>query len=503
MLSLLPILLGAPAFAQEPTTVFVSELSPADADAGGIAGLLTYYLLEALDSHPELDAKGADDAPDFGEHSARIYLTDCPRGQEVGCAFVVGDSVHAEYAVTGVVGTLPGGGQQVEVYIVDIAGAREAVHYTIDLGVGDDEAFIGGVKELLLSVIAGEEGLVEDIRAMGGVEEETRIIDPELAGKELDDLRDEMGDSGLDTRSDRQVQRGEGYDMDDLAEDMESDATKPWERMGMTPGEYMSFKNSGLTLQKWEELSAGRRFQVIVRPVGGLMRGPVGTRFYGEYAIDPATGAVPEAYQWQTRVGTSAPVGGLRVGFGILPILEVDLGAGVVYSTFTHEVQQFVIDAPNTTKEPIVERAANLAIDARVLAVLMPTRAVHPVAGGGVSVVLSPSLASLRLLDGNTQLYTPPSASTVIAQAIGGVDITVLQNPSLDMDLYAHVPIGVAVGGRLEHSDRYGTGAYLTSSPQPTDPGAFSAGLEVGVSLRFLGGAKARTPFDEFEDEPL
>ena len=74
-------------------------------------------------------------------------------------------------------------------------------------------------------------------------------------------MHQELGETGLDTRGQRDVQRGDDYDMDDLAQDMESDAVKPWERMGMTPGEYMQFKNSGLTLQTWNELSAGRRFQ--------------------------------------------------------------------------------------------------------------------------------------------------------------------------------------------------------------------------------------------------
>lgn len=506
MLSLLPLLLGGPALAAEPTTVFVSELSPADADASGIAGLLTLYLLEELDSHPELDAIGADEAPSLGDNSAQVYLSDCPRGQEVGCAYVVGDLVEAAYAVTGVVGTLPEGGQQIEVFIVDIAGARESVHYTINLGMGDDQKFLEGVKDVLLKVIAGEEGVVQDIRAMGGVDEKPRIIDPELAGRELDEMHQELGETGLDTRGQRDVQRGDDYDMDDLAQDMESDAVKPWERMGMTPGEYMQFKNSGLTLQTWNELSAGRRFQVIVRPSGGLMRGPVGTRYYGEYAIYPASGEVRESYEWMARVGASAPTGMIRVGFGVLPILEVSLGGGVVYSSFTHELQQFVIDSPTTTKEPVVQKAANLALELRALAVLMPTRTVHPVAGGGVSFIMSQPLSNFRYVEPNTQLhgfareygYWP--ASTVIAQAVGGVDISVLNNPSMDMDLYAHVPVGVAVGGHLQDSSRQGSG-YLTASPSPENAGVVSAGLEVGVSLRFLGKAKAADPFDDFEDE--
>lgn len=66
------------------------------------------------------------------------------------------------------------------------------------------------------------------------------------------------------------------------------------------------------------------------------------------------------------------------------------------------------------------------------------------------------------------------------------------------MDLYAFVPVGVVIGGRTLSTYQDGGGA-LTDVIQPTDAPLFSGGLEVGISVRALGGARGGSQFDRFD----
>ena len=90
----------------EPTRVFVGEFQAINAEAGSLAALLSGYLVNQLDSHGELDAISAYEAPDIQGYSASTYLLSCPSGEYVGCAYVIGDTVDAEYAVAGTVESL-------------------------------------------------------------------------------------------------------------------------------------------------------------------------------------------------------------------------------------------------------------------------------------------------------------------------------------------------------------------------------------------------------------
>lgn len=475
------------------TRVFVSEFQPMDSRSATMAALLAEYLHEQLEKHPEIDVVLAESAPPFGETSAELYVQSCPPDNAVGCAFIVAGTVDADYAITGTV-TQTDDTRWVDVVIIDIVGSREAVSFRMDVRVGDDAYLAKSIEELLLGVIHGEEGVEEDIRELGLIQKDTQAIDKKLVAEQLAQLNDELGEI-TGTRTDREIQREE-YTEEDVLTEMESDATKPWDRLGMTPGEYMDYKNSGMTLTAWRNAAAGRRFQVIVRGTGGLTRAAVGTSYYGHYALDASTGEVPEAYAWETRVGASAPQAGLWVGFGLTPVLEADLGVGYVGGPYAVEIQQQVLGNEFFPKEGETYRASNLWFGGRVLAVFSPVKRAHPVAGGGVWVAMSSPLDAHVLPPPNSNLPVFPRSSTVSAQALGGVEVNV--NPILD--LYAHVPIGVVVGGRTVSTFSEGSGV-IESRVEPTEAAPFSAALEVGFSLRFLGGVKESSGIERFEED--
>lgn len=494
-LALLTALLTAsvPTARAAETRVFVSEFQPLDSTSATMAALLAGYLHDELDKSPEIEAVVAASAPSFGETSADLYVQSCPPDNAVGCAFIVAGTVDAEYAITGTV-SQNDNTRWVDVVIIDIVGSREAVSFRMDLRVGDDAYLAASIEELLLGVIHGEEGVEEDIRDRGLIQKDTRAIDKKAVAEQLAELNMEMGDISS-TRTDREVKRTQ-YTKEDVISEMESDAAKPWDRLGMTPDEYMDYKNSGMTLKEWRNAAAGRRHQIIVRGTGGLTRAAVGTSYYGHYALDATTGAIPEVYAWESRVGASAPEAGLWVGYGLTPIIEVDLGGGYVGGPYQVEIQQQVLNTEFFPKEGESYLASNFWVGGRVLAAFFPVKKAHPVAGGGVWMAVSSPLDSHVLPPPNSGLPVFPRSSTVSAQAVGGVDLSV--GPMLD--LYAHVPIGVVVGGNTQSTYSQGSGV-IENKVDPVEAPPFSAALELGVSLRFLGGVKETNAIDRFEED--
>ena len=84
-----------------------------------------------------------DSVPPVYDMSASVYLESCPPGQAAGCAYVVGASAGAEYAVTGTVLAEDAGtaGSLHRGYSV----IAEAMGFVAQLEIGEDERFASGV----------------------------------------------------------------------------------------------------------------------------------------------------------------------------------------------------------------------------------------------------------------------------------------------------------------------------------------------------------------------
>jgi hypothetical protein len=280
-LTSLLLALSNPALAKDSTDVLVSEFQARDEGSGAFAALLRSYLSEALKEYEALNILEVEDVPDFGEHSALIYLQSCPPGDYVGCALVVGQRAEADYSITGTV-TETSRGNRVAVSVIDVAESRESLSFSLDVEVGDDQVFIDGVVELLLAVIEGEAGLSDDVRDMDDPAAKRALkqqMNEDLAAQ-LNELKDELGDATtVDSLQAREIERSR-YTIDDLTEDLESEGTKPWERLGMTTSEYLRYKNSGMSLSAWKQAALGRKNQVMLRGGGGFVRGMIDREYY-------------------------------------------------------------------------------------------------------------------------------------------------------------------------------------------------------------------------------
>jgi hypothetical protein len=500
-----------PAYDGPITPVLVSEFQPVTSDAAGFAALLRLFLNDELDRRPELRSIPVEDVPSFGEHSALVYLESCPPGDQIGCAWVVGKRVDAAYALTGEVEARYDGSTRVSVTVIDVAGAREVLSFDVELAIGDDQALADAVTELVVAVASGEVGQEQDIREAGEIDAPRSTAENQMISQELNQLSGELGDVTVTTRADA-IERPE-YTVDDLADDMASDAIPPWEQLGIPPGEYLRYKNSGLTLVEWRAGALGRKSQLTVRLAGGLMYGAVDTLYEGRYALEVSGTefVVVEEYAWQTLQNATGGHGGVWLGFGIIPILEVQIGAGLVSGTYTLRVGgEQAGDEPREPQEQTTPQVSPW-VGARVLAVPLQWSRVRPIIGGGVRV--QRGYGYDRFWDADSlQVDALPAPWLLEIQAVPGVEIGVARGqirkkesgyglpPGVDVTIT--VPIGVIVGGQLK--DEYHTDQQVLSPGSYTEPPSFSlfsAGLELGATVR-LGGAtfQAARSLDEIDD---
>ena len=495
-------LLSAPALAQddEPSRVFVSEFQAANKEAASLAALLSGYLHSVLTETDGLQSIPVSAAPDFGDHSALVYLLSCPPGEYLGCAYVVGDRVDARYAVAGTVES-GSGGSLVHISIIDVWDSREALSFDAELGLGDDQAFAEGVAEILVAVIEGREGRHDDIREFDDPDAADQAQrDADLAAAQLAALAAEIGDvTTLTSRGGKGIERPE-YTLEDLSKDSQTDAAKPWELVGMTPGEYIKYKNSGLTVTAWRDLSAGRRMAVFVRAGGGYGQGPWDETYRGWYTIDADTFEVQEARAWQVRSPAGGGHGGLWVGFGLTPIVEVDVGAGVQTGQFHMHIQKEVLGDEPIVRDGTEHIAPNFWFGARGLVAPLPTSKARPILGVGFQYMLGESTEQNVLPGGGTSLPSFDGNHLAVVQALPGGEVSLSEL----LDVYVMVPVSVVVGGSpLRSWDSAGESLGLIETYEdPASPPSLGAAVEVGFALRFGGGPKITSTERIDEDLP-
>jgi hypothetical protein len=494
--------LTSPALAQDedPTRVFVSEFQAANEEGASLAALLSGYLNSQLRQHEEMVAIPVSAAPSFGEHSALVYLLSCPPGEYLGCAYVVGDRVDARYAVAGTV-EAKADGSNVHVTIIDVWESREALSFDAELGLGDDEAFAAGVAEVLIAVIAGREGRLDDIREMEDPDAESETQDElELARQQLAALSAEIGDvTTLASRSGRGVERPE-YTMDDLSRDTQTDAVKPWEQLGMAPGEYIKFKNSGLTVEKWRDLASGRRMQLLLRVGGGYAQGPYSTRYSGWYAIDGSTFEVLEAKAWQAREAASGPAGSAWIGFGVHPAIEVDIGGGLHGGRYSMYIQQEIAGEEPIVRTPDDFGAMNWWVGGRVLGAPLVTKRVRPVVGVGARYIRGEATAQNQTVGDGTGLPMFEGNHLVSVQGTLGGEATLGRY----VDVYLHAPVDLIVAGTEPRTfaGQDNVAGTLQSYIEPGAAPIFGGGVEAGITVRVGGRTKAvERPVEDSELE--
>ncbi|GDX80818.1 hypothetical protein LBMAG42_26290 [Deltaproteobacteria bacterium] len=486
------LLSSGAALAGDRTPVLVSSLQARNSESQQLATLIEGFVAEKLANDPTLNVLRVEDSPDFEDYSARVYMESCPKGEVVGCTFVIGDRAKAAWAVTGSVQSVVKG-TRVDIDIVDIAGSRVAVSFRSELEGGRDEAFAEGVARVLVAAIAGEVGREEDIRK-GGDEEETSPEDDEAVKRELSALSKELGGFTTEIRRSNVEIEVPKLTESDIAEKSEAEGSKPWERLGMSATDYLKYKNSGLDLPTWRQRSQGRLLQVFVRVAGGVVNGPINAEYYGRYALQ---GVQPvDSYAAQSiETGTGA-MGDVAIGFGVHPLVDVSVRFGLAGGSFQYLISQELVDAVNTEPTTVTEQQTSLFLGPRATMGLFPASNIRPTVGVGAYWMQGSGIADHILPP--DELAKFPAESMILMEVFGGGELRLGEN----LELYAQLPISFLLSGQRVVEERNKTIDVLESIQVPTGASAIGVGFEAGLQVR-LGGkkAKAASILDE-TDEP-
>lgn len=485
MLAFLPFL--SPAFADD-TPVLVSALQARNAEATGLAALIENFLAQELGKNPDLAVLRVEDTPAFDQYSARVWMEGCPPGEIVGCTLVLGQRAGATFAVTGTVQSLVEG-TRVGIDILDIEGSRSVLSFQSELRGGSDEAFAEGVAKVLVAAIRGELG-ERDIREG---EAETSM-DREVLARQLEDLSRELGEVTVEVS--RRVIKRPAYTTEDLARSMRAEGGNPWERLGMSPGEYLRYKNSGRSLMDWRERAMGRAGQALIRPWAGYLGGPWDGVFYGRYAYDAVGGSLQVVDAYSTQVVQEGGGGGVGIsaGYGLFPALDVGGVLGVVTGAYSFDVAQETVGQTQGVREPVVRGNTTFFLGPRLTVALLPVRAIRPVFGGGILFARTTGAGELQEIP--TELASWPGAWQVSAEGFVGGEAQI----SKKLDFYVHLPLSFRFAGETSQASRTGFDDVV-DVVEPAPAGAIGGGVQIGIQVR-LGGTRPRETSRLEEVEP-
>jgi hypothetical protein len=481
--------------------IFVAPFVAKNREATGLSGMLPSFLEAQLDRHPDLRVIRIDEAPRIHDMTAEMYLETCPPGQSVGCSFVVAENAGANFALAGTVQALSTGAR-VEIVIIDVAAAREVLAFMVDLGQGDDERFAEGVAGVLVSVVRGEAGRVEDIRDL----QEDPEADYSGAISQLSRLTQEIGDvTTLNVRRSTKIERPKLTE-DDIADRMETEGLKPWDRVNMGPQEFMRWRNSGMSLEEWRQRTSGREMQLILRPGLGYGRGPVSAQYYGSYARGGADSlAVQEVYAWQSQIGGSGIVSSLAAGFGVTPYLEAGFQFGFAGGRYDIEVQTKTVNNTAAPTKPTSHANGNLFLGPYLLGAFLPGSPIRPVVGMGFLYWKGTSIEQKETLPDALPVFAAPTLFAIETKI--GAEARI----SKAVDVFIHIPITAVIGGSDAETRHQGGDCLeddgdpcLDTSSGPAGVNPIGAGVLIGLQFRLFGkrhGGGEYRDFDVGDDE--
>jgi len=472
-----------------PAAVFVSPFQPQNPAAAGLAGMMSAFLESQLTGHPALRVIPIDEAPPVHDMSAEIYLQSCPPGQAVGCAFVVGEGASADYAVTGSIRS-DIDSTEVEVSIIDVRASREAMTFVAQLGLGEDERFAEGVASVLVAVVRGEAGRVEDIRDLS----EAPKVDYSAAASQLAILASELGDVRTSTTRSGVVIDRPKMTEEDLSEQMGREGVKPWERVGLNAQQYLKWKNDGTPLDEWKERNAGRKGQLLLRTGAGFGVGPFDGRYDGSYVreVVDTEFTLAEMYAWQSQESGSGIMADFGLSYGVSPVVDVGFQVGTTSGRYRINVLSKTIGNLAAPPKENEFASSNIYLGPTVLAAFSPGSSFRPVLGGSVLYWKGESVDDNEELP--AELETFPAPELWVFQAKGGIELRM----SKALDFFVHIPVtavfsgsdtSVAHTGRGCREDVEGGGSQRcldTESNQPPGVSPVGAGLMLGLQVRLF-----------------
>lgn len=477
--------LGAPSGA---TPVVVSSFQASDSAVDRAAVELGAAVEREVARRAGLRLIPLEQVPAVSEVAALDYAQSCPPGEAVGCAFVVGEAGQAALAVAALLRQGPSG-VEVEVHVIDVPQSVDVMSFVAVLGPDDETAFAEAVAAAVAAVASGDVKAGGDIRA-AVVDTSESAAEKLAAQQQLSALNKELG--GADAVGERSGGRfvRKRYTMEDIAKGTETDGTTPWERIQMSPQEYLRYKNADMSLAEWRERSAGRRGQLLLRPGLGFGRGPFDQTYRAYTGLSAVDLSVIERDGWQATSDGAGFMSAINVDYGVLPGLQVGVGLGQAAGKYTLQVVRV---KEGESREPPAEQVNtmnSLMVDVHALGTFMQTSPVRPVVGGLVQLVRGTTVETQLSPDQIKAEALPTFKAPSLWQvgAIAGVEARMSDR----LDLTLHVPLTVVVAGEPLGREASGGGAFSADTVKdPPKLGGFGAGALVGVQVRLF---KPRQP---------
>lgn len=465
---------GAPA-AFNYDTLLVTTVQPEAPEFAADAAALEELLLKRFGATNQLVPMSSVPFFDVQGYDGKTYMLGCPPGRYAGCALVIGQRTEVDRTVGATIRREPDPGNPAASYriatfhILDVAGGVEVVSVAVPMPDGLDEDVVSSVIGLFDEVVEGDLAL-KDLRERSdpGSKELTEARKERMA-QALDRLEEKLG-TAVVSEVEAQISRPK-LTKKDLAEYEGRDDQPPWERVGMGPGEYLRFANSGDTYEGWQTSGWGRTGSLLVRIGGGGGAGPWDERYVGQVLLSDEDLQPVDSAQLLEVVRGGSPNFDFEVGVGVLPFLEVDFAGSVRPGTTSYQYDEDVQNQIPLPSQPDTLPISTWQFGGRVHFAPFPRWVARPTVGLGVASwkgagipaqqsfdrIDAPKLTFLELLPGAEVSASPhvvpwiranlavPLGGTTLTQVDGGGGLVEKPKPSGDPGMGVTVQVGLQI----------------------------------------------------------
>ena len=486
----------------ELNTLLISPIQAMDADlteeAKRVGALLTTQLGETnitlgIEEVPRFEAQ---------DYTAETYVLACPAGEYSGCALVVGQRAPADWVVGATLNHSPSDvlGETDEllltVYFIDVRNTREVVNFAVVIGgANDDQQVIGGIASVYDKIVKGAMAEV-DVRGDvldPKVEAELKSRRAEIAAASLVELESQLGEIVITPPSEIDAQR---VTRASLKEFDNREDTAPWDRLGMTEGQYLRYRNTGLELSIYRRRIRGRFGQILVRASAGGGKGPFGLHHEGRNAVgfDGTTFTVMQIDQFQELRQASNSLFSAEVGFGVAPFAEVAFVIGSRSAGFTYVFDQDEVGDPSFVDEPLLTPGSTIQFGGHATFAPLPLRQFRPTATIGLMAWRG---RTIPVSDPYKLLATP---NMLLFQAGPGGEVSAGRY----LNLFVRALFDVPLGGNYFEIHQEGTNGHLQNLQVPVGnygPGFMvQGGFQLRIGLLGDPGDEVENFFEEEEE---
>lgn len=487
--------------------ILIVPMSGETSDSAGIGDLLEGFLASALDNAPHFETFLLDEVPAVEDVDARLYYEGCPPGQELGCQFVIGEQAEVDRVVSGRVTVQSDDRYRVVITILGVEAAELEFTYALDLAAGEEE-LLPRTVELALDRLRREE-LLEPVR-----DEEERALRRRRAVEQartdeekeiVQRMRLDVDDNELARyEEERRARERTRVTTEDLEEQKGIEGVNTeWDDIGITERQYLSWRNSGMPLEKWRWRWAGHRLMVLGSISIGFSAGATALRYYGGYLLSDNLTAVVDSYAWQRSTGGSSPNLSASLGIGILRNLDFEVSLFWARSTVHVKLATgsalpdgaggWVADPSNRpasewTQQTLDTLGGDLMFRYSIL--VMPI--VRPTVGLGAYWQQYPSLYNDPAVDDDEETPTPSIPSRFqtfkkLTDVGPQFEVGVALDFNRFVGLFVRVPVAILVSpARLQTSGEYPPPVIL-NAPEPEKPPFGIVRVLLGVQGR-IGG---------------